>query len=73
MSNKTKSLKVFLALSIAPAAVVGMIVFAATNYQAVTEALIWAGVTFIVVLVSIATMALSVKDDDADPDLPRLK
>ena len=73
MANKTKSLRVFLTLSFVAAAFVGVLVLAATNYGAVTEALIWAGVTFIVVLVAIATMALSVKDDDADPDQPRLK
>lgn len=73
MANKTKSLRVFLTLSFVAAAFVGVLVLAATNYGAVTEALIWAGVTFIVVLVAIATMALSVKDDDADPNQPRLK
>ena len=73
MSNKTKSLRVFLTLSFLAAAFVGVLVLAATNYGAVTEALIWAGITFIVVLVAIATMAMSVKDDDADPNQPRLK
>ena len=73
MADKTKSLRVFLTLSFVAAAFVGVLVLAATNYGAVTEALIWAGVTFIVVLVAIATMALSVKDDDADPNQPRLK
>jgi uncharacterized membrane protein YjfL (UPF0719 family) len=73
MANKTKSLRVFLTLSFVSAAFVGVIVLAATNYRAVTEALIWAGITFIVVLVAIATMAMSVKDEDADPDQPRLK
>jgi hypothetical protein len=37
------------------------------------ETLIWAGITFIVVLVGIATLALTVKDDDFNPDEPRLK
>ena len=73
MANKTKSLRVFLTLSFVSAAFVGVIVLAATNYRAVTEALIWAGITFIVVLVAIATMAMSVKDEDSDPNQPRLK
>lgn len=71
--NNPRSLRVFLTLSVVAAAFVGILVLAATNYQAVTEALIWAGVTFIVVLVAIATMALSVKDEDNDPSKPRLK
>ena len=71
--NNPRSLRVFLTLSFVAAAFVGILVLAATNYQAVTEALIWAGVTFIVVLVAIATMALSVKDEDNDPSKPKLK
>lgn len=71
--NNPRSLRVFLTLSVVAAAFVGILVLAATNYQAVTEALLWAGVTFIVVLVAIATMALSVKDEDNDPAKPRLK
>jgi hypothetical protein len=71
--NNPRSLRVFLTLSVVAAAFVGILVLAATNYQAVSEALIWAGVTFIVVLVAIATMALSVKDEDNDPSKPKLK
>lgn len=71
--NNPRSLRVFLTLSFVAAAFVGILVLAATNYQAPVEALIWAGVTFIVVLVAIATMALSVKDEDNDPAKPKLK
>lgn len=71
--NNPRSLRVFLTLSVVASAFVGILVLGATNYQAVTEALIWAGVTFIVVLVAIATLALSVKDEDSDPAKPRLK
>jgi hypothetical protein len=35
--------------------------------------MIWSGLTFIIVLVGIATLALSVKEDDSDPNKPRLK
>ena len=34
--------------------------------------MIWSGLTFIIVLVGIATLALSVKEDDSDPNKPRL-
>jgi predicted PurR-regulated permease PerM len=73
MANNAKSLRVFLTLSLVAAAFVGILVLAASNYGNVEEALIWAGVTFIVVLVAIATMALSVKDDNNDPTKPKLK
>jgi uncharacterized membrane protein YjfL (UPF0719 family) len=51
---------------------VGILVLASTHYVSVEEALIWAGVTFIVALVSIATLALTVKDQEDDPNKPRL-
>jgi formate hydrogenlyase subunit 4 len=73
MANNAKSLRVFLTLSLVAAAFVGILVLAAGNYGNVVEALIWAGVTFIVVLVAIATMALSVKDENNDPTKPKLK
>jgi predicted PurR-regulated permease PerM len=73
MANNAKSLRVFLTLSLLAAAFVGILVLAASNYGNVEEALIWAGVTFIVVLVAIATMALSVKDENNDPTKPKLK
>jgi peptidoglycan biosynthesis protein MviN/MurJ (putative lipid II flippase) len=73
MANNAKSLRVFLTLSLAAAAFVGILVLAASNYGNFEEALIWAGVTFIVVLVAIATMALSVKDENNDPTKPKLK
>jgi hypothetical protein len=73
MANNAKSLRVFLTLSLVAAAFVGILVLAASNYGNVEEALIWAGVTFIVVLVAIATMALSVKDENNDPTKPKLK
>jgi hypothetical protein len=50
---------------------VGAIVYG--GVKDVNSALIWAGLTFIVSLVTIATLALSVKDDDSDPNQPKLK
>jgi uncharacterized membrane protein len=62
----------YLILSFVAAAAVGVIVWGAVK-QRPEEALVWAGITFIVVLVGIATLALTVKDGDDDPDQPKLK
>ena len=72
MANKKNSLRNYMTLSLISALFVGIMVLAATHYVAVVEALIWAGVTFIVVLVAIATLALTVKDQEDDPTKPRL-
>lgn len=72
MAYKKNSLRNYLTLSFISALFVGIMVLAATHYVAVVESLIWAGVTFIVVLVSIATLALTVKDQEDDPAKPRL-
>jgi hypothetical protein len=53
------------------AAFVGVIVWG--NSQDIQRVAIWSGLTFIVVLVTIATLALSVKDEPADEGKPRLK
>ncbi len=71
MSNKKTSLSAFLTLSLSAAVFVGVLVFAGIRRP--VEALIWAGVTFIVTLVGIATLALSVKDDQPAPDETKLK
>lgn len=72
MAKKTNSLATFMTLSVTAAGFVGILVLAATNYQRPIEALIWAGITFIVALVGIATLALTVKDQEDDPNKPRL-
>ena len=61
----------YLILAFSSAAVVGVIVFG--GVRKLEETLVWAGITFIVVLVGIATLALSVKPSDDDPDQPKLK
>jgi formate/nitrite transporter FocA (FNT family) len=84
MSTKPKkkaaarSIRTYLTLSFAAAAFVSVLVFFGTG--GVDEAQgswertsIWFAITFIVSLVSISTLALTVKDDDADPNKPRLK
>lgn len=73
MSKNPRSLRVYLTLSLIASAFVGILVLAATNYRQPIDALVWAGITFIVVLVAIATLALSVKDENNNPDEPRLK
>jgi uncharacterized membrane protein YjfL (UPF0719 family) len=72
MAKKNTTLRNYLTLSLIAALFVGVMVLATTHYVAVVEALIWAGVTFIVALVGIATLALTVKDQDDDPNKPRL-
>jgi uncharacterized membrane protein len=61
--NKPIGVRNYLILSFISAAVVGIIVWGAVK-QRPLEALVWAGITFVVVLVGIATLALTVKDDD---------
>lgn len=84
MSNKPKkasaarSIRTYLTLSFAAASFVAVLVFFGTGgvdeaEGAFQRTSIWFVITFIVSLVSIATLALTVKDDDADPNQPRLK
>lgn len=84
MANKPKkkaearSIRTYLTLSFAAATFIGVLVFFGTGGSATSEgaferAAIWFGVTFIVSLVTVATLALSVKEDDSDPNKPRLK
>jgi len=68
--RKTK-LSTFLTLSAVAATFVGILVFFAV--RKIDSALIWAAITFIVSLVFVATLALSVKESDQDPDKPVLR
>ena len=76
MAKKTRnkadarSARTYLLLSFVSAAFVGVIVWG--NSQDIQRVGIWSGLTFIVVLVTIATLALSVKDEPADEGKPRL-
>lgn len=63
--------KTYLTLSAISAAIVAVIVWGAV--RDLEKTVIWAGITFIVALVGIATLALTVKEDDQDPNQPRLK
>ena len=68
--KKSVGVRVYLLFSAFAAVFVGVLVqFGIDDWK---QTAIWAGLTFIVVLVAIATMALSVKDDDFDGSTPRL-
>jgi len=66
-----RSIRTYLTLSVVAAAFVGALVYGGT--RSFDRTAIWVALTFIISLVGIATLALSVKDDDADPNKPRLK
>lgn len=73
-----RSIRSYLTLSFVAAAFVSVLVFFGTG--GVTQAegafertAIWFGITFIISLVGISTLALAVKEDDSDPNKPRLK
>ena len=61
----------FLILSAVAASFVGVLVF--FGVRKIDSALIAAGVTFIVSLVGIATLALIVPEQKNDPDIPVLR
>jgi hypothetical protein len=65
MPRKTK-VTTFLTLSAAAAVFVGSMVFFAVDM--LESAIIWGGLTFIVSLVAISTMALMVPENKNDPD-----
>ena len=68
--KKTVGVRVYITLSALAAIFTGVLVYFGTRKW--DQTFIWGGLTFIVVLVAIATMALSVKDDDFDGSTPRL-
>ena len=68
--KKPVGVLVYFIISAIAAVFVGVLVYFGTRKA--DQTLIWAGLTFIVVLVGIATLALSVKDDDFDGSTPRL-
>lgn len=63
--------RVYLTLSTIAGAIVGLIWWG--GVRRVEESIIAGGMTFIIVLVGIATLALMVKDEEAPKDEPRLK
>ena len=65
MTKKTK-VTTFLTLSAVAGVFVGTLVY--SGVRMIESALIWGGLTFIVALVFISTMALMVPDNNNDPD-----
>jgi len=65
MPRKTR-VATFLTLSAAAAVFVGALVYFAVDMM--ESAIIWGGLTFIVSLVAISTMALMVPENKNDPD-----
>jgi uncharacterized protein (DUF983 family) len=68
--RKLRNLKAYLVISLIAAAVTGAITLFGTRTE--STALIAALITFIVMLVVIATLDLSVKQEPQDPNKPRL-
>ena len=65
------NLKAYMIMSAFAAVFVGMIVLYGTRFW--ETAVTWALVTFIVSLVIVATLDLSFKPDDEDPNRPKLR
>lgn len=63
--------RVYLGLSFLSATFTGILVYFGTRNPEM--ALIWAGGVFIVTLVGIATLDIAVKDNDDDPNFPKLR
>ncbi len=71
MNDKKIGVRVYVILSAIAGAIVGLVWWG--GVRKVNESIIAGGITFIVVLVLIATMALMVKEEPRDPNEPRLK
>jgi uncharacterized membrane protein (UPF0136 family) len=65
------NLKTYMALSLVAGLFTGILVYFGTRF--VETGIIWGLVTFIVVIVIIATLDLSFKPDDQDPNRPKLR
>jgi zinc transporter ZupT len=70
MAKNKLGVRVFLSLSAIAGALVGVIWY--FGVRRLEDALIAGGLTFIIVLVFIATLSLMVKEDDHPADKPRL-
>lgn len=64
------NLKSYLGLSVVAAIFSGVLVFFGTRI--LETAIVWALGTFIVSIVVVATLDLSIKHDDSDPNKPKL-
>ena len=69
--NNAVGVRIYLTFSAIVGAGVGLLWFGGVRKPA--DAFVAGGIAFIVTLVVLATLALSVKDEEIDPDKPRLK
>ncbi|BDS49716.1 MULTISPECIES: hypothetical protein [Rhodoluna] len=69
--SEARSLRTYLGLSLVAAVFVGL--FVQGGVRDINTTLIWSGLTFIISLVTIATLALTVKENPGDPNEPMLK
>jgi hypothetical protein len=69
--SEARSLRTYLGLSLVAAVFVGL--FVQGGVRDINTTLIWSGFTFIISLVTIATLALTVKENPGDPNEPMLK
>ncbi len=65
------NLKTYMALSVVAGLFTGVLVYFGTRF--IETAIVWGLVTFIVVIVIVATLDLSFKPDDQDPNRPKLR
>jgi hypothetical protein len=70
MVKRFANLKAYMALSAIAGVFVGLIVLFGTRF--VETAIIWGLATFIFSLVLVATLDLTFKPDDSDPNKPKL-
>ena len=64
------NLKTYMAVSLVAAIFSGILVYFGTRF--IETALVWGLITFIVSIVIVATLDLSFKPDDQDPNRPKL-
>ena len=65
------NLKTYMGLSIVAGLFTGILVYFGTRF--IETAIVWGLLTFIVVIVIVATLDLSFKPDDQDPNRPKLR
>ena len=64
------NLKTYLTVSLIAALFTGVLVYFGTRF--IETAIVWGLITFIAVIVIVATLDLSFKPDDQDPNRPKL-
>jgi O-antigen ligase len=65
------NLKTYMGLSVVAGLFTGILVYFGTRF--IETAIVWGLLTFIVVIVIVATLDLSFKPDDQDPNRPKLR